>query len=98
VKRIGEALFGTVRAAVGLTLPTMLMLVYASVAFAQPADDQYGSPVDPVDPAVNAVSVLPDTGGPLLLLSIGAALFVAGVGLALRQRIVAGRRLSIFSA
>jgi hypothetical protein len=95
MKRIGESLFDTPRLAVGLFLPTMLMLVYASVAFAQSADDQFGSPVnpvDPVDPAVNAISVLPDTGGPLLLLSIGGALIMGGVGLALWHRIALGRR------
>ena len=91
MKRIGNAVSGTAPIVV-LVIPLTLILVCATVAFAQSADDQYGSPVDPVRPAVAAIGVLPDTGGPLSLLIIGGLLVFAGAVLAVRSRISSGRR------
>ncbi len=90
-QRIGEALSGAIRFA-GFAVPPVMMLVCATVAFAQSADDQNGSPTDPVRPVVDVVGVLPDTSGPLLILLVGSVLGVAGAGLAVRHRIAAARR------
>lgn len=87
MKSTGIALFGAVRVRViGFTLSIILMLVCATVAYAQTAEDQYGSPTDTVDPVGDVLGVLPDTGGPLLLLAAGGVLVVAGIGLAIRRR------------
>jgi hypothetical protein len=69
-------------------LAVVLSLLWSTAAYAQSREDQYGSPTDPVD-HVNRVSdtlgVLPDTGGPLILLA-GVALVVVGAGMALVGR------------
>ena len=63
-------------------LAVVLLLLWSTAAYAQSREDQYGSPTDPVD-HVNRVSgtlgVLPETGGPLILL-VGVALGVGGAG------------------
>ncbi len=71
---------------VGFQLSTALVLLFATVAYAQPVDDQYGSPVDPVGTATETLGVLPGTGGPLLFI-VGGVLVVVGAGLAVRPRI-----------
>lgn len=66
-------------------LASALLLLWSTAAYAQSREDQYGSPTDPVDQAgrvSDTLSVLPDTGGPLILL-VGGALIVAGTGLSL---------------
>jgi len=65
-----------------------LLLLWSTVAYAQSREGQYGSPTDPVDHASrvsDTLSVLPDTGGPLVLF-VGAALIVAGTSMALVRR------------
>lgn len=65
-----------------------LLLLWSTVAYAQSREDQYGSPTDPVDHAnrvSETLSVLPDTGGPMILL-VGGALVVVGTGMALISR------------
>ena len=72
----------------GLVLAVVVLLMWSTVAYAQSREDQYGSPTDPVD-HVNRVTdtlgVLPETGGPLILLA-GIALVVVGAGMALVGR------------
>lgn len=69
-------------------LAAVLLLLWSTAAYAQSREDQYGSPTDPVD-HVNRVSdtlgVLPDTGGPMILLA-GVVLVVVGAGMALFGR------------
>ena len=63
------------------------LLLWSTVAYAQSREGQYGSPTDPVDHAgrvSDTLSVLPDTGGPLVLL-VGVALMVAGTSVALAR-------------
>lgn len=65
-----------------------LLLLWSTVAYAQSREDQYGSPTDAVDHASrvsDTLGVLPDTGGPLILL-VGGALVVVGTGMALVGR------------
>jgi hypothetical protein len=69
----------------GFVFATVSLLLWNTAAYAQSREDQYGSPTDPVDhvsQASGTLSVLPDTGGPLILL-IGVAFVVAGAGLAI---------------
>lgn len=69
-------------------LAIVLLLLWNTAAYAQSREDQYGSPTDPVDHvnrASDTLSVLPDTGGPLILLA-GVALVVVGAGMALFGR------------
>lgn len=71
---------------------SVLLLFWSAAAHAQSREDQYGSPTDPVDSAgrvADTLSVLPETGGPLILL-VGGALIVGGTVLGLLGRI--GRR------
>lgn len=71
---------------------SVLVLLWSAVAHAQSREDQYGSPTDAVESAGQAgqsLSVLPETGGPMILL-IGGALIVAGTGLSLLRH--TGRR------
>ena len=77
----------------GFAIATVLLLLWSTAAYAQSREDQYGSPTDAVDHASQAsgtLSVLPDTGGPLILL-IGVAFVVAGAGLAIVGRRGEGR-------
>jgi hypothetical protein len=63
------------------TFVSVLLLLWSTAAYAQSREDQYGSPTDSVDhvsqAASGTLSVLPDTGGPLILF-IGVAFIVAG--------------------
>ena len=71
-----------------IVLVSLMVLLWSTAAYAQSREDQYGSPTDAVEPAgrvSDTLSVLPDTGGPLILL-VGAALVVAGTGLAVVRR------------
>lgn len=70
---------------VGVGLALVVMLIWATAAYAQSADDQYGSPTESKGPVARAMSVLPDTGGPLLLVA-GGAFVVGGTGVALVRR------------
>jgi len=77
----------------GFAFASVLLLLWSTAAYAQSREDQYGSPTDPVDHVSRAsgtLSVLPDTGGPLILL-IGVAFVVAGAGLAIVGRRGEGR-------
>lgn len=77
----------------GVVFALVLTFLWSTTAYAQSREDQYGSPTDAVDHAnraSEALSVLPDTGGPLILL-VGAALVVAGTGMTLVGRRI-GRR------
>ena len=71
------------------TFVSVLLLLWSTAAYAQSREDRYGSPTDSVDHVSQAtsgtLSVLPDTGGPLILF-IGVALVVAGAGLAIVGR------------
>lgn len=73
---------------------SVLLLLWSTAAYAQSREDQYGSPTDSVDhvsqAASSTLSVLPDTGGPLILF-IGVAFVVAGAGLAIVGRRGEGR-------
>lgn len=76
----------------GLVFASVAVLLWSAVAHAQSREDQYGSPTDPVDSAGRAaesLSVLPETGGPMILL-VGGALIVAGTALSLLRH--TGRR------
>lgn len=76
----------------GFVFATVLLLLWSTAAYAQSREDQYGSPTDPVDhvsQASGTLSVLPDTGGPLLLI-VGVALVVVGTGVTLARRIGRG--------
>ena len=71
---------------------SVLLLLWSTAAFAQSREDQYGSPTDRVDSAsrvCDTLSVLPDTGGPLLLI-VGVALVVVGTGVTVARRIGRG--------
>jgi hypothetical protein len=66
----------------------VLLLFWNTGAYAQSREDQYGPPTGPVDHvnrASDVLNVLPDTGGPLILL-VGVALVVVGAGMALVGR------------
>ena len=80
-----------------LAFASVLLLLWDTVAYAQSREDQYGSPTDTVDRVSRAsdtlsgtLGVLPETGGPLILL-IGVAFVVAGAGLAIVGRRGEGR-------
>ena len=76
----------------GFAVASVLLLLWNTAAYAQSREDQYGSPADPVDSAdrvSGTLSVLPDTGGPLLLI-VGVALVVVGTGVTLVRRIGRG--------
>lgn len=78
---------------VSLVFVSVSWILCSSAAYAQSREDQYGSPTGPVEHANRAaetLGVLPDTGGPLILL-VGAAFVLAGTGLALVGRRM-GRR------
>ena len=70
---------------IGVIIAVMFMLIWATAAYAQSADDQYGSPTESSGPVAHAVNVLPDTGGPLLLVA-GGVLVIGGTGVALVRR------------
>lgn len=77
---------------VSFAFASALLLLWSAVALAQSREDQYGSPTDAVESAGRAsesLSVLPDTGGPMILL-VGGALIVVGTGLSLLRH--TGRR------
>lgn len=74
------------------TLASLMLLLWSTVAHAQSREDQYGSPTDPVDSAnrvSDTLSVLPDTGGPLILI-VGVALIIVGTAVTLVRRIGRG--------
>lgn len=85
MRNIGFAVFSTTKLIVIGFFLMLLMLVWTTAAYAQSAGDQYGSPTKPVGPIAHVVSVLPDTGGPTLLVVAGV-LVVGGTGLALLRR------------
>ncbi len=87
---VGNILWARLRAAhlAGFVLVSVMPLLWSTAAYAQSREDQYGSPTAPVDHASQVsgtLSVLPDTGGPLILL-VGAALVLVGTGMALVSR------------
>ena len=85
MRRIAPRSFGVAQA-VALTLAVASVLLLAKIASAQQsAQDQYGSPTAASGPVDAAISVLPATGGSLLLGVIGA-LAIIGASLALRRR------------
>jgi hypothetical protein len=55
----------------GFVVVSILSLLWSTAAYAQSREDQYGSPTGPVDyvgRALDTLGVLPETGGPLILL------------------------------
>ena len=87
-----KAVTNTLRARVAFltsfALAFVLLALWSTAAFAQSREDQYGSPTDPVEHATrasDALSVLPETGGPMIVL-VGAALILVGTGLAIVGR------------
>ncbi len=76
----------------GFVLTSLMLLLWSTAAYAQSREDQYGSPTDSVDSAnrvSDTLSVLPDTGGPLILI-VGVALIIVGTGVTLARRIGRG--------
>ncbi len=72
----------------GFVVVSILSLLWSTAAYAQSREDQYGSPTGPVGDvgrALDTLGVLPETGGPLILLA-GTALVVVGTGMALVSR------------
>ncbi len=74
------------RTMVGLALVVAFTVLWAAVALAEGSSgDQYGAPTGPSGVVGQAVGVLPETGGPLLILAI-AGLALSSTGLALLRR------------
>ena len=72
-----------------IVLAFVFLLFCNAVVHPQSREDQYGSPTEPVDHvnrAADVLSVLPETGGPLILFA-GVALVAVGAGM-----ILVGRR------
>jgi LPXTG-motif cell wall-anchored protein len=83
--------FCVTRTIVGFALVVAFTLIWAAVALAEGSSgDQYGAPTGPSGVVGEAVSVLPETGGPLLILAI-AGLALTTTGLALLRRRFRGR-------
>jgi LPXTG-motif cell wall-anchored protein len=79
------------RTIVGFALVMAFTLLWAAVALAQGSSgDQYGAPTGPSGVVGEAVSVLPETGGPLLIFAI-VGLALTTTGLALLRRRFRGR-------
>jgi LPXTG-motif cell wall-anchored protein len=80
------------RTIVGFALLMAFTVLWAAVALADGSSgDQYGAPTGPSGVVGEAVSVLPETGGPLLILAI-AGLALSSTGLALLRRRFRGGR------
>ena len=78
MKRVSIRLF-VARTIVGFALVVAFTVLWAAVALAQGSPgDQHGAPTGPSGVVGGAVSALPETGGPLLMLS--------STGLALLRR------------
>ena len=78
------------RTIVGFALVVAFTLLWAAVALADGSSgDQYGAPTGPSGVG-GAVSVLPETGGPLLILAL-VGLALSSAGLALLRRRFRGR-------
>jgi LPXTG-motif cell wall-anchored protein len=83
--------FCVARTIVGFALVMAFTLLWAAVALAEGSSgDQYGAPTGPSGVVGGAVSVLPETGGPLLIFAI-AGLALTTTGLALLRRRFRGR-------
>ncbi len=83
--------FLVARTIVGFAPVVAFTVLWAAVALAEGSSgDQYGAPTGPSDVVGGAVSVLPETGGPLLILAI-AGLALTSAGLALLRRRFRGR-------
>ena len=73
---------------IGFTLAFFVLPFWSTVAYAQSREDQYGSPTDALESAnrvSDTLSVLPDTGEPLLQI-VGVAMVVVGTGVTLVRR------------
>jgi hypothetical protein len=82
VKRVSIR-FCVARTIVGFALVVAFTVLWAAVALAQGSPgDQHGAPTGPSGVVGGAVSVLPETGGTILLLAI-AGLALSSTGLAL---------------
>ncbi len=83
--------FRAAHTVIGFALVVALTLLWAAVALAEGSSgNQYGAPTGPQGIVGGALSVLPSTGGPLLIVAI-AGLALTCTGLAL-LRLRAGRR------
>jgi LPXTG-motif cell wall-anchored protein len=71
---------------VGFALVVAFTVLWAAVALAEGSSgDQYGAPTGPSGVVGEAVGVLPETGGPLLIFAI-VALALTSTGLTLLRR------------
>jgi LPXTG-motif cell wall-anchored protein len=76
---------------VGFALVVAFTLLWAAVALAEGSSgDQHGAPTRPSGVVGGAVGVLPETGGPLLILAI-LGLALSSTGLTLLRRRFRGR-------
>jgi LPXTG-motif cell wall-anchored protein len=90
VKRVSIR-FCVARTIGGFALVVAFTLLWAAVALAEGSSgDQYGAPTGPSGVVSGAVSVLPETGGPLLIVAI-AGLALTSTGLVLLRRRFRGR-------
>jgi hypothetical protein len=90
VKKVSIRLL-VARTIVGFALLVAFTVLWAAVALAQGSSgDQVGAPTRPSDVVGGAVSVLPETAGPLLIFAI-AGLALSSTGLALLRLRFRGR-------
>jgi LPXTG-motif cell wall-anchored protein len=79
------------RTIAGVALVVAFTVLWAAVALADGSSgDQHGAPTGPSGVVGQAVGVLPETGGPLLILAI-AGLALSSAGLALLRHRFRGR-------